>query len=88
MADPGFHVKGGAQFSIRKVFPCERRKHDAMLGGPGHATPIFFEKQNCATRCILVHSRAYFSLLYFAVFEVIFYKNVAFADKSANKKRE
>ena len=83
------HVRGGAQFSISKVFSCERRKHDAMLGGPGHATPEFFEKQNCATRCILVHSRAYFSLHYFAVFEVIFfYKNVAFADKSANKERE
>ena len=46
------HVRGGAQFSISKVFSCERRKHDAMLGGPGHATPEFFEKQNCATRCI------------------------------------
>ena len=37
-------------------------------------TTFFFFKKNGAIRHNLVHSRAHFSLHYFAVFEVIFFK--------------
>ena len=50
----------------------------------GHASPDFLKKIGA----ILVHSRAHFRLHYFAVFEVIFFLNVAFADKSENKEKE
>ena len=61
---------GGAQFSIRKVFLCERRKHDAMLGGPGHATPEFFENKTKQTVhwCILGHILACITVQFLRVF--------------------
>ena len=48
---------------------------------------IFFSK-NGAIWSNLVHSRAHFSLHFFAVIEVIIFQNVAFADKSENKEKE
>ena len=48
---------------------------------------IFFFSKNGAIRRYLVHSRAHFSLHFFAVFEVIFFQNVSFADKSENKEK-
>ena len=51
----------------------------------GHAFLEIVKK--CAIWCILVHSRAHFSLHYFAIFEVIFF-NVAFEDKSENDQKK
>ena len=36
---------GGTQYWKHKVYVCERRRREAMLGGIGHATPDFFFKK-------------------------------------------
>ena len=82
---------GGAQYWKHKVFSCERRRREAMLGGYGGMLPRIF-LINGAIRCILVHSRAHFSLQNFAVFFLrgflFCFLNVTFADKSENKEKE
>ena len=57
---------GGAQYLKHKVFSCERRWREAMLGGSGGMLPRKFLKKKW---CNLVHSIAHFSLHYFAVLE-------------------
>ena len=41
---------------------CDGRRRNALLEGPGHAPPKYYFLKNDEIWCILVHSRAPFSL--------------------------
>ena len=71
----------------KSTFMRAQKAQSHARGVRGHAPPDFFLKKNGAIRCILVHSRAHFSLQNFAVFEgfLFCFLNVAFADKSEKK---
>ena len=64
-ADPGFHVRSGGERNIlkHKVYSCERRRREAMLGGPACSLVKYFEK-NCAIWCILGPIKDYITLLF------------------------
>ena len=74
---------GGAQYFKHKVYSCEGRRREAMLGGSSMLSWKFFEK-NCAIWCILGPIKAFITLLFFKVN----FLNVAFADKSENNKKK
>ena len=62
---------GGGAIMKHKVFSCEHRRRETMLGGPGVCSPRFFwKKNNSAIWCVLVLSIG--SILSFITFEVIF----------------
>ena len=58
--------KSFSSYLKQEVFSCERRRREAMLGGPG-ACPLefFLKKKNGAIWCILEHILAFKTWLFF-----------------------